>query len=259
MKIRITLFFIVLAIIVHAQEDVPELITDRPDQTESSVTVPLKALQIETGFMLANEQTDLLDLSSITYNTTLLRYGLLDNFELRLGLEYLEEKIEFNDTDESTTVNGLSPLYTGFKVQVAGENGWLPEVAFLGGMILPFTADKAFKPEYAGGNMRLAFAHTLSDRFSLGYNLGAEWSGDTAIPEYFYSLALGIGLTDALGMFVESYGTVPEQGADAHLLDAGFTYLVLPNFQLDISGGLGLNDAAIDNFVSFGLTYRLPE
>jgi len=110
-----------------------------------------------------------------------------------------------------------------------------------------------------GGNMRLAFAHTLSERFSLGYNLGAEWSGNTAVPEYFYSLALGIGLADALGMFVESYGTVPEKGADAHLLDAGFTYLVLPNFQLDISGGLGLNDAALDNFISFGLTYRLPE
>ncbi|HKK60012.1 MAG TPA: transporter [Salinivirga sp.] len=259
MKIQITLFFIVLAFVVQAQENVPVLITDRPDQTESSVTVPVKSLQIETGFMLANEQTDLFDLSSITYNTTLLRYGLLDNFELRLGLEYLEEKVEFQDTDETDKANGFSPLYTGFKVKVADENGWLPEVAFLGGLILPFTADKAFKPEYVGGNMRLAFAHTLSERFSLGYNLGAEWSGNTAVPEYFYSLALGIGLADALGMFVESYGTVPEKGADAHLLDAGFTYLVLPNFQLDISGGLGLNDAALDNFISFGLTYRLPE
>ncbi|WP_462281069.1 transporter [Salinivirga cyanobacteriivorans] len=258
MKIQITLFFIVLAFVVQAQENVPVLITDRPDQTESSVTVPVKSLQIETGFMLANEQTDLFDLSSITYNTTLLRYGLQDNFELRLGLEYLEEKVEFQDTDETDKANGFSPLYTGFKVKVADENGWLPEVAFLGGLILPFTADKAFKPEYVGGNMRLAFSHTLSDRFSLGYNLGAEWSGDTAFPEYFYSLAFGVGLTDALGMFVESYGTLPEKGADTHLLDAGFTYLVLPNFQLDVSGGLGLNDAAIDNFVSFGLTYRLP-
>jgi hypothetical protein len=98
----------------------------------------------------------------------------------------------------------------------------------------------------------------IKSRFSIGYNLGVEWDGETAVPGYFYSVAKRIGLTDKLGMFVEEYGLIPEAGDSEHLFDAGFTYLVLPNFQLYISGGIGLNDDAIDNFLSFGLTYRLP-
>jgi hypothetical protein len=31
------------------------------------------------------------------------------------------------------------------------------------------------------------------------------------------------------------------------------------NFQLDVSGGIGLSDISPDYFVSFGLSYRIPE
>lgn len=106
--------------------------------------------------------------------------------------------------------------------------------------------------------MRFSFAHTLSDRFSLGYNLGVEWNGESAVPSYFYSIALGSGITDKLGMFIESYGLILKESEGEHLLDMGFTYLMLPNLQLDISGGIGLNDESIDNFISAGLSLRLP-
>ncbi len=258
MRNFLILVLLAFSFIAKAQVEVPELITDRPDQTESSSVVPHKFLQIETGFVLENNETDFIEHKSFAYNTTLLRYGLLKNFELRLGLEYLEDKISIKNTDTTNTTSGISPVYTGFKIKIADENGWKPEIAFLGALVFPFTADKDYKPEYSAANIRFSFAHTLSDKISLGYNLGAEWDGETAVPEYFYSLALGIGLTDKLGMFVEGYGLIPEEGDSEHLFDTGFTYLVLPNFQLDISGGIGLNDHAIDNFLSFGLTYRLP-
>ena len=240
----------------RAQDEIPELITDRPDQTESSTVVPHKSFQIETGFVLENDETDLFKQSSYAYNTTLLRYGLLENFELRLGLDYLGEKTEVKNINTTNTVSGFSPVYTGFKVKIADKDGWKPEIAFLGGLILPFTAKDDFKPEHTAANIRFSLSHTLSDRFSIGYNLGAEWDGETAIPGYFYSLALGIGISDKLGMFVESYGLVFEEGDAEHKMDAGLTYLVTPNFQLDISGGLGLNEETIDNFISLGLTYR---
>lgn len=259
MKIKLILFFMATSVIVKAQEAVPELITDRPDQTESSAVVPHKSLQIETGFVLENNTTDVARQKSIAYNTTLLRYGLLTNFELRLGLEYLGEELEQKNTGATTAHSGLGPLYTGFKVKIADEDRWRPEVAFLGGLVLPFSANKIFKPEYSAVNMRFSVSHTLSDNLSLGYNLGAEWDGETAVPGYIYTIALGIGLTDKLGMFAEGFGLFTEEGRGEHLFDGGFTYLVLPNFQLDISGGIGLNSNAADNFISVGLSYRLPE
>ena len=105
--------------------------------------------------------------------------------------------------------------------------------------------------------MRFAFSHTLTERFSFGYNLGAEWEGASG-PGYFYSAVLGIGLTQTLGMFVEPFGLLAPEEANKHLLDAGLTWLVLPNLQLDLSGGVGLNEAASDYFISAGLSYRIP-
>ena len=250
-----TLQFVILSLLLTtitlAQTESPDLVTDRPDQTESSITVPFKTLQIETGFVKEAQSNT----NTLAYNTTLLRYGLLENLELRLGLEYLGEKN--NVTDVNYT--GLSPLYAGFKMNVREENGWKPEVAFLGAIVMPFTADAAFEPTYTAASMRFSLSHTLSDRVSLGYNLGIEWDGYSAEPGYFYSLALGINLMDDLGMYVESFGTIMKNNNSEHLMDAGFTYLILPNLQADISGGLGLTDNTIDNYFAIGLTYRLPE
>lgn len=259
MRIKLVLFFISISTIIEAQDKAPELITDRPDQTESSTVVPHKSLQIETGFILENNETDLVKESAYTYNTTLLRYGLLNNFELRFGIEYLGEKLDIKNTDATNSYSGLSPLYTGFKVKIADEDNWKPEIALLGGLVLPFTASDNFKPKYTGANLIFSFSHSISEHFSIGYNLGAEWDGETAVPGTFYSIALGIGLADNLGMFIESYGLISEEDGSEHLLDAGFTYLILPNFQIDLSGGIGLNKNAMDNFISLGLTYRLPD
>lgn len=236
---------------ILAQGEAPELITDRPDQTESSKTVPHKSLQIETGFV--KENIDNID--AFAYNTTLLRYGLLHNFELRLGLEYLGE----DNKSLNTKDRGLSPLYVGFKTQIRDEDGWKPEVALLGGLVLPFTAVEAFKPNDVAANARFSLSHTLSDRFSIGYNLGVEWDGVSTIPTYYYSVALGISLMDKLGMYVETYGLLIENDNSEYLADTGFTYLILPNLQADISAGTGLNDNALNGYISVGITYRLPQ
>ncbi len=195
---------------------------------------------------------------SYAYNSTLLRYGLFRNMELRLGVEYFGNRMKTDGADYTNTISGFGPLYTGFKIKIADEQAWKPEIAFLGALILPFTANDSYKPAHSATSMLFAFSHTLSDRLSLGYNLGTSWNGETAIPDYFYSVSLGIGLTEKLGAYIESYGTLPEEGKPEHLADAGFTYHIASNFQLDLSSGIGLSNAT-DKFIGFGFTYRIPD
>lgn len=256
MRFYLCLFLIVISVSVKAQDAYPGLVTDRPDQTESSAVVPLKAFQIETGFMMETDHTDVFENRSFAWNTTLVRYGLLHNLELRLGMEYLGSHTD-HLISGSGSASGLGPLYTGLKINVLEEAGAVPEVAFLAGLTLPFLASEAFQPQYTAPDMRIAVSHTLSEMLSLAYNLGAEWDGDSAVPGYFYSAALGIGVTGNLGMFVETYGLLYGDGDAEHMLDAGFTYLVLPDLQVDLSAGIGINEHAIDNFISFGLSYRI--
>lgn len=255
MKNAFIVFFILISFVVQSQNTVPDLITDRPDQTESSALVPLHAFQIETGFIRENKYVGNYTHKFFAYNTTLLRYGISNNLELRLGWEYLGEDFDIL-YEHSNKVSGFGPLYTGFKIKIREEQAVGPEIAFLGSLTLPTIADPVFKPDYIAAGMRVAVAHYLSERLSFGYNLGLEWDGNSAAPATFYSAAFGFGLTEKLALFAESYGLIYEFDEAELLLDTGFTYLLSPNFQLDVSAGMGINDLAIDNFISFGFTYR---
>jgi len=63
-----TVRFVFLAISpVWARDPVTELVTDRPDQTESSSVVPLHLLQLETGFGLHPEAPDYFISAGVSY------------------------------------------------------------------------------------------------------------------------------------------------------------------------------------------------
>lgn len=206
-----------------------ELITDRPDATESPNTVPLHNFQIETGFYyesFKNEET-------LGYNTTLLRFGILNNLEFRVGWDF-EEKTSQGITDKKS---GFSPLLLGAKVAIANENGFLPQIGLLGHLYLPFSASHDYRPEATGVDFRFAFSHTLSEKSSLSYNLGAEWDGNSAAPVYIYSVSYGYSITNTLAAYAEIYGDIPENNRAAHYWDIGLTYLVKNNIQLDATLG----------------------
>ena len=243
---------------LFAQTEYPPLVTDRPDQTESSVTVPAGSFQVESGFVYERDYNTLIESDGYHYATTLLRYGLHKNLELRFGMAYQEIRSRTLATDELESLTGLSPVNLGVKISVMKEKGWRPEMAFLTGITLPGTGLGAYSVSSFAPSLRFAFSHTLTDRFSLGYNLGAEWDGENPDALGIYTLVLGIGATERLGLFIEVYGAFPENGPADHRFDTGLTFLVADNFQLDMSGGLGLNKEAPDGFFNFGFSWRIP-
>lgn len=254
MKIRLFILTIIITSIIFAQ--VPDLVTDRPDQTESSVTVPKGWLQIETGALLEGDSpVENVDITNTVFNTTLLRYGLFDKTELRFGFEYLQEKMDYGKIENDFT--GLAPLVIGFKTQIAEEDGWIPELAFLGHLTLPKTGNEEFQTEYLRPDFRIAGTKTINDQFSAAFNIGGEWDSVMPNTNIFYSFVIGMGVTDRLACFAEVYGYVIEDSDPDHRFDTGATYLINDNFQLDLSGGFGINDKAPDYFISGGLSYRL--
>src|SRR5690606_11110122 len=86
-KIWILLLFV--SQITFSQEglSIGEMITDRPDETEAPYLVSKGYFQIETGTFYRKYENSSIKLEELGYNTTLLRYGLLENLELRLGID----------------------------------------------------------------------------------------------------------------------------------------------------------------------------
>lgn len=64
-----------------------------------------------------------------------------------------------------------------------------------------------------------------------------------------------------MSAFAEWFALIP-CGANTeqteYYIDGGFTYLINNNLQLDISAGIGLNEAAIDYFVGTGCSICFP-
>lgn len=233
------------------------LITDRPDATESPYTVGTGNLQLETGALFTNNGDDDFRTESTVFNTGLLRYGLNETIELRLGWDYANERISSNG-NELSDVSGFTPLLLGAKFELANENGWMPQIGLLTHLRLPFTAAEEFRPENTGIEMIFSFDHTLSDKDGIAYNLGARIADDRSL-EYLYTIAYGYSFTDKWGAYAELYGAFPENTQAYHLWDAGITYLVNNNLQLDATIGGGFQGSATDQnlLVSAGLSYRI--
>ncbi len=254
MKYWILLYFLILSALSFSQEN-EDIITDRPDETESASLISKGFLQIESGFFYEElrEGTDYEKV--IGYNTTLLRYGFLKNLELRIGIDVINKKGNFEGVlfDQGT---GLNPLLLGAKVGITEEKGVLPQMALMGHLYLPFTAKENYRPQSTGVNFRFAFSHQFNNS-NLSYNLGAKWEDDSTYATFIYTLAYGYDLSDKFGTFIEIYGDLPENSGPSHHWDGGFTYLLSNNFQLDAFIGSGINN---DQQIIYGggFSYRFP-
>jgi len=234
------------------------LITDRPDATESPTPMPKGFFQMETGTFYERFQENGVKSENYTYNTTLLRYGFLNNLELRLGWDFVEGQTTVNGNKLENVSSGFSPLLFGFKTSISQEKGWLPEIGFLGHLYLPFSASQDYKPETTGVDFIFSFAHTLTENSSLSYNFGAAWENDSPEASYVYTLAYGHSITEKLGAYVELYGDFPEDSKANHYWDAGLTYLILNNLRLDATVGTSITEGQ-DLLLSAGISYRIPK
>ena len=249
----ITKYFVIFILqnIIQMQlfsQELPSIQTDRPDQTESPFTVPKKHFQIETG--VSFERVDG-ESNSYTYPTILLKYGVNDIFELRLIPEYVTSHIQ------RVKYSGITPVTIGFKAKLAEEKGILPMLSFIGHLSIPDIASKKFMTTWYAPSFRFTMQHTLSQKISLGYNLGAEWDGETPEPSFIYTLTTGYSITERLGSYIELYGYFIQKSTSDHRIDGGLSYLLKKNMMVDISGGFGINNYAPEYYIAAGFSIRL--
>ena len=233
----ITLFLSAAA--VFAQDSDP-IITDRPTQSAASTVVPLGTAIIEYGFI--HESAG--DLSTTTLANLHARVGLLKFAELRITQNIQQVKNDATDTK----VSGLTPITLGTKVHLVTERGAMPQTSIIGQVTLN-NGKSEFRPGEPIPEVRLNFSNTLGEFFTLGYNIGMSFPEDNRTT--IYSAVLGYSFLPGWTVFAEPYGFFYEDASD-HRFDTGLIYLMSNNFQVDITGGVGLSDISPDYFIGFG-------
>jgi hypothetical protein len=225
----------------------PELLTDRPDFTETSVVVPLRSLQVESGFTYSDDPD-----GTHTWSgpELLLRYGIGPRTELRLGLpDYIRVR-------GGTRVGAFGDTYLGFKQQLA-RPGARMAWALIPAVTLP-TGGSRVTSDRVDPEIVLTWARDLSETWSVGGIVGYARPTEDGErnPVVFPTVSFGRSLSDRWGTFFEWAAEFPERGGDVHLFHHGYTYALRSNVQLDVHLGFGLSDAAPDFFIGAGFAFR---
>ncbi|MFH1300181.1 MAG: transporter [Planctomycetota bacterium] len=238
------------------------LVTDRPNFTSTSVTVGKGVTQIEFGYTYLDSKAGGLDVRYQSFGEFLFRQGIL--------VDWLEFRIDFSPLQQSTeagtfqnTTFGTQDLDLALQFALTPQAGLLPEMAIIVSMSVP-TGSPAFTSNQVDPGIDWIYSWNLNDFLSIdastqGYRT-VDNSGQSYL-EFAQSCSVGYTLSKKLGAFTEWFALIPSGATTAqtqHYFDAGFTYLINNNLQLDVSAGVGLNDAADGYFMGAGCSIRFP-
>lgn len=246
------LFYLLLfsiALHTYAQDEIE---CDRPDQNETPALVPAGFFQVEMGFAYEKESPEQ---QNMIYPAALLKYGLANIAELRLEIENTTERVQSEHGTMHQT--GIKPIAFGMKLKISEERKSIPKTSVIIMASIPMLASKNFQDKYPSPEIRFTMQHSLTDKISLGYNLGGLCRGEDFTPVGLYTLTTDFELTKQLHSYIEVYGFIPYRDKQEHHLDGGFTYIVANNVMFDIEAGFDL-DKHPGWFCGTGISFRLP-
>ncbi len=211
-----------------------DLSAERPDFTNSPVTVARGTLQLEGGTTVSRD--------AYSVGELLARYGVANGVELRFGAGYAGTR----GVPES--VSGFQDVSFGAKCALrAGSPGSrLPAIAVIAETSAP-TGSRALRARRWQPDVNLCMAWDLSPAVSLGTSqiLGLIDDGQDMAGEWTGSVSLDRSFGSEVGGYLEYYGTRPLEGeTDAlHVVNTGVTWGLGHDAQLDARVGTQFSEA----------------
>lgn len=227
------------------REEWRELSPDRPDTTESPITVDAGAWVVEASYFDWRRDGGV---DTYTVMATNLKVGLTDRIDLQTVFDAY--------TWEEAGAEGFSDVTLRLKYNVRGNDGGKTAFALFPFVKIP--TDTAISNGEVEGGLILPFSKDLTDGVGLG--LMAEFDTvhdgiDDYDLEFVHSAVLGFDITDRLGLFTEYVGVAGHGDYEAYF-SGGATFGITDDLVFDTGVQLGLNDPAEDLGVFGGFTKR---
>ncbi len=248
---------LLLLVLLSSSAFAEEMITDRPDMTESPNTVKPGTIQIESGAMLEmyTVNIDKLDVNAevMSLPSTLFRVGVFSFMELRLASAY--SKTTFDMAVDDIETKHFSAYDVSLKFNIL-DGGF--DFGILTGCKLQ-NANLGGETEQPHPYFIFAAAHGITDKWSMGYNAGILYGvHDLEVDDFnkaFWSVSSNFVINDKVGAFVELYYELARHFNYNLIYDNGITYKVSENVQLDFS--LGTSFLERYNFYSCGISWLI--
>jgi hypothetical protein len=233
------------------------LSTDRPDRTESPFTVPHGWFQVESD-LASWGRIDGVDerVTSASLFTLNMKYGLTRRIDLQVVFspwvdveEEVAGSVIFNETN-------TGPLGLRAKINLAGNDTGGPAFALLPYVFVPTHGDAVFHRITYGIVTPLSLPLGDAAAFSAMVGVTRIDNEDTWA---LASMSLGTALFGNLAGFIELYtsrNSFETNAIDDATIDAGITYALGENWQLDTGIYRGLVDETEDWRVFLGASGR---
>lgn len=242
-----------------------ELSTDRPDQTESPVTVERGRFQVELELINSSTDRDRSgggDVRTVSRGLGFVnvKVGLLDSVDIQFVFEpYIHSRSETRAPDTAVTASGFGDVQTRIKINFWGNDGG--RTAF---GIMPFVKWPLSPSDLRSGKTEGGVIVPFSLELGGGWNLGAMTELDVvnAVEGYrvesFNTVTVGRGISRRLGGYVElAVLSLRETGTPWEgQLGGGVTFRLTGDAQLDAGCNVGLTSSAPDLNPFLGVSWR---
>lgn len=242
-----------------------EMSTDRPDITESPHTVDAGHFQIEMSFAdfsYDRNSPDSVTTRGVSVAPMLLKAGLLNNVDLQLGIDpYTWTRATDRSTGESESVEGFGDTALRLKVNLWGNDEGDTAFALMPFVTFP-TAGRGLGADAIEGGIIAPFGASLPFGFNLGlmaeFDFLRSFEGGGYDVECVHTATIGHSIVGELEGFIEYAGFADLTGEQDYRasFDAGLTYALTPDIQLDGGIRIGLTQATEDFGVFAGISMR---
>lgn len=252
---------IVAPVPVFAQDSngLPELVTDRPDFTESSNVVGRGIVQLEMGTTFESNTVAGDRDRTMSTPLALARIGVSNRLELRFSTDgYVMDSLRSGFGQ--STMKGQADFEVGAKfVLSTGATTRGLQMAVIPMASLP-TGSDTMSSGTIDPTVKFTWAKDLPRDFGLSGNYNVSRIGDELgrYTEHALSFSLGHDLVGGWGGYWEAYGFMPKgrPGTTAWTANTGITHGIGGNAQIDVEVGRGVTAAAPDWFVGVGVGLR---
>jgi hypothetical protein len=256
----------ILPLVVWGQEEeIPGIGTDRPVQSETPSVIPKGYIQAEEGLYYEQgtdftcENRKSIDLLA---NNLLLKYGLIKNLELRLTVDYFHFEYQDRTTEieQKSSIGGLNAPNVGLKYAfLKQDKGWKPNLTLSAHSQVDLWGREEFKLKRANVNFRLTAGKNVTENWYVLAGFGTNFiDGLGDATGQFYVCQTGYTFFSKLTLVAEYYG-LRDYALNLNLnaVNGALVYLINQNHQLDLSGGMGLDDNFYGYYVSLGYSFRI--
>ena len=263
MKLAMTirLFPLLAAVLIPAAAAAGDAINaDRPGIADGSMVVGSGRFQIETG--LQQEFRDRLGEKTHTvFVPTLLRLGLSEAWEMRIESNaHTWARVTAAD-GTFTKSSGDAPVSIGAKYHFQDADSTHPSLGVIA-RIFPRSGSGDYRTRHTTGDVRLVADWDFADDWSLNPNIGVARYEDGAGQVFsagLFAATLSYNVSKTLNLFLDGAAQTLEKknGKTMTMYDAGITYQMTPDTQLDFSVGIrGRGDTPANQFIGAGLSVR---